>query len=98
MARFSPVIASDSDAIQTRRLLQSLSRDCFALLAMTPEVIRLQRDALQSELALIGIADCVMAGLDLAIQAATLRAEGRRSSVISTVRPTLFGWPGQARP
>jgi hypothetical protein len=39
------VIASDSDAIQTKPQLQSLSLDGFALLAMTPEKIRLERDA-----------------------------------------------------
>jgi hypothetical protein len=46
MAPFSPVIASDSDANQARWLPQSLGLDCFALLAMTSEVIRLQRNVL----------------------------------------------------
>jgi hypothetical protein len=42
-APFSVVIASDSEAIQTQRPPQSPSLDCFALLAMTSEKIRLQR-------------------------------------------------------
>jgi len=37
------VIASDSEAIQTKRPPQSLSLDCFALLAMTVEMIRRER-------------------------------------------------------
>jgi len=36
------VIASDSEAIQTKPPPQSPSLDCFALLAMTPETIRLE--------------------------------------------------------
>ena len=36
------VIASDSEAIQAKRQPQSLSLDCFALLAMTTDTIRLQ--------------------------------------------------------
>jgi len=40
MASFSAVIANDSDAIQTQRQPPSLSLDCFALLAMTSEMIR----------------------------------------------------------
>ena len=37
------VIASDSEAIQTKPPPQSLSLDCFALLAMTSQVIRPNR-------------------------------------------------------
>jgi len=37
------VIASDSEAIQTKQPPQSLSLDCFALLAMTVEMIRRER-------------------------------------------------------
>jgi hypothetical protein len=38
----STVIASDSEAIQTKRPPQSLSLDCFALLAMTPQIGSIQ--------------------------------------------------------
>jgi hypothetical protein len=43
MEPLSAVIASDSEAIQTNPPPQSLSLDCFALLAMTPETIRPER-------------------------------------------------------
>jgi len=49
MAPRSAVIASDSDAIQTKRPPQSLSLDFFALLAMTSEAIRLRRNELSCE-------------------------------------------------
>jgi len=38
------VIASDSEAIQTKRPPQTPSLDCFALLAMTAETIRLKHN------------------------------------------------------
>jgi hypothetical protein len=40
------VIASDSDAIQTKLQPQSPSLDRFALLAMTTEIVRLECNAL----------------------------------------------------
>ena len=43
IAPLSAVIASDSDAIQTKRPPQSLSLDCFASLAMTVQTIQFQR-------------------------------------------------------
>jgi len=46
MAPLSAVIASDSEAIQTKRQPQSQSLDCFALLAMTPEMFRLEHNTL----------------------------------------------------
>jgi hypothetical protein len=77
----SAIIASDSAATRTKRLPQPPSLDCFALLAMTVETIRLERHTV----------------LQQAIQThgALERAALRRSPV--RVIPAQAGIQGQAR-